>query len=288
MKIAIAGSTGVLGRAVIPLLLAQRHNVRALARSTQKAKAFLPQGIEILECDLLSPEIDQKISSLLDGCDVIMHIATAIPRDSTAPHAWDANTRLRTDVVSTLLRASVEVRAKRYIQQSIIMAYPDCGENWITEDIHLDTSPGRAEVCAPVIRMEEMIRNVSPHELDWCVLRGGTFVGVGTFQDRTIETLRTGKEIVPCDGRNFISLIHVSDMATAMVAALMHAPAGSIFNIVDEPLRQGEYIDRLAASIGVDKPPRDEKSKCPPSWRCSNQAAKSVLKWLPVHNIIPE
>ncbi len=68
----------------------------------------------------------------------------------------------------------------------------------------------------------------------------------------------------------------------------MRAPAGSVFNIVDEPIRQGEYIDRLATSMGVAKPLRDEKAKCPSSWRCSNQAAKSVLEWLPIHNIIPE
>ncbi len=225
---------------------------------------------------------------MLDGCEVVVHIATAIPRDSTAPNAWDANTRLRTTVVKILLKASLEVGVRRYVQQSITMAYPDYGEDWITEDAPLDTSPDQALICAPVITMEEMIRNVSPEELHWCILRGGNFVGPGTFQDRTIENLRAGKEVVLCDGRNFVSLIHVSDMAAAIVAALMRAPAGSVFNIVDEPIRQGEYSDRLAASMGVAKPRRDEKAKCPSSWRCSNQAAKSVLEWLPIHNIFPE
>ncbi len=168
------------------------------------------------------------------------------------------------------------------------MVYPDYGEDWITEDASFDSSPDQELICAPVITMEEMIRNVSPEELHWCILRGGTFVGPGTFQDRTIENLRAGKEVVSRDGRNFVSLIHVSDMATAIVAALRRAPAGSVFNIVDEPIRQGEYSDRLATSMGVARPRRDEKAKCPPSWRCSNQAAKSVLEWLPRHNIIPE
>jgi nucleoside-diphosphate-sugar epimerase len=76
-------------------------------------------------------------------------------------------------------------------------------------------------------------------------------------------------------------------MASAVVAALEHAPAGSIFNIVDEPLRQHEYSDRMAISIGVEKPKRDGKSTCPPSWRCSNQHARSILNWRPVHSIIP-
>jgi nucleoside-diphosphate-sugar epimerase len=287
-KVAVAGSTGVLGRAVIPLLLQRGYDVRALARSIPKAKKLLPQDTEIVECDLLSANIDQNMSSLLDGCEAVVHIATAIPRDFTAPNTWDDNTRLRTDVVKTLLQAFIEVGGKRYIQQSITMAYPDRGEKWITEDTPLDTSPERAWLCAPVIQMEEMIRSVSSQEVHWCILRGGSFVGDGTFQDNSIENLRAGKETVPCNGENFISLIHVSDMAAAIVAALKYAPVDSIFNIVDEPIRQGEYSDRLAVSMGADKPQRDEKLKCPPSWRCSNQSAKSVLHWSPIHNLIPK
>ncbi|MCG3212626.1 MAG: hypothetical protein FOGNACKC_06296 [Anaerolineae bacterium] len=288
MKIAVVGSTGVLGCALVPLLVEQGYVVRALARSIKKAQTFLSQGVEIVECDLLSPNVEEHMAPMLDGCETVVHIATSIPRDFTAPNAWEANTRLRTDVVKILLKASLGVGVKRYVQQSITMAYPDYGEDWITEDAPLDMSSDREWVCAPVVAMEEMVRNVSPEELQWCILRGGTFVGPGTFQDRMIENLRAGKEVVPCDGRNFISLIHVSDMATAIVAALMRAPTGSVFNIVDEPIRQGEYSDRLAASVGVARPRRDEDAKCPNSWRCSNQAAKSVLEWLPKHNIIPE
>jgi len=287
MKIAVAGSTGVLGRAIIPLLLQQGYEVRALARSVEKAKNVFPQNVEIAECDFLSPNVNEKIGSYFQGCGAVIHVATSIPKNFALPNAWDANTRLRTDVVRMLLKASAEVGVKQYIQQSITMAYSDCGENWITEDTPLDTSPKRASLCAPVITMEEMIRNIPIHHLHWCILRGGSFVGSCTFQDRTIENIRAGREIVPCNGRNFISLIHVADMATATVAALKYAPAGSIFNIVDEPMRLHEYSDRLAISIRANKPRRDANSICPPSWRCSNQLAKSILNWHPTHDIIP-
>lgn len=287
MKIAVAGSTGVLGRAVIPLLLQQGYEVLALARSVEKAKNVLPQNIKMAECDLLSPNVSETITSYVQGCEAVIHIATSIPQNFALPNAWDANTRLRTDVVKMLLKVSAEVGVKQYIQQSITMAYPDCGENWITEDTPLDTSPERASPCAPVIAMEDMIRNIPTHQLHWCILRGGSFVGGDTFQDRAIENIRAGREIIPCDGRNFISLIHVADMATATVAALKHAPAGSIFNIVDEPMRQYEYSDRLAISIGANKPRRDANPVCPPPWRCSNQLAKSILRWNPTRDIIP-
>jgi 2-alkyl-3-oxoalkanoate reductase len=288
MKIAVAGSTGILGRTVIPFLQQQGYDVRALARSAEKAKKLLPQTVEIVECDLLSPNIHEAIEAHIHGCEAVLHLATAIPKNFALPNAWEATSRLRTDGVRTLLNASLKTGVKKYIQQSITMAYPDCGDKWIGEDTPLDTAPERALICAPVIQMEEMIRNIPPHDLHWSILRGGSFVGEGTFQDREIENLHAGRAKIPCDGTNFISLIHVADMATALIAALKYAPAGSTFNIVDEPIRQHEYSDRLAESIGANKPQRDETSNCPPSWRCSNQLAKSILKWQPIHAIIPE
>jgi nucleoside-diphosphate-sugar epimerase len=286
MRIAIAGPTGVLGRALVPMLLQKGHIVCALARSITKVRRLFPQLSEVVECDLLS-NIAGDLASTLDACDAVVHIATSIPLNFTDPNAMKANTRLRTSGTKMLLEASIKAGVNRYIQQSITMAYPDHGDNWITEDMSLDSSPERAGICTPVITMEKMIQTIPLKNLEWCILRGGTFVGEGTFQENTIEKLRTGAEIVPCDGRNFTSLIHVKDMAAAVAAAIDKAPTGSIFNIVDEPIRQGEYLDCLADSINMTRPRRDKTAACPPSWRCSNQAARGALNWQPLHNIIP-
>lgn len=286
MRVAVIGPTGVLGRALVPMLLQQGYTVRALARSTAKARTLFPQGAEIVACDLLAVTAAELLP-MLEGCDAVAHIATAIPRDFTAPNAWDANTRLRTDGVSVLLEASLGAGVGRYLQQSITMAYPDHGDDWITEEAPLDASPARVQVCAPVIAMEQMVRTTPLEKLQWCILRGGSFVGKDTSQENVLGRLRLGKEIVPCDGRNYTSLIHVSDMAAAVAAAVENAPAGSVFNIVDDPLHYGEYLDRLADSIGVPRPRRDEVATCPPSWRCSNQAARARLRWQPSHSIIP-
>ncbi len=287
MRVAAVGATGVLGRALIPLLLEHDYAVRAIVRSPAKARQVMPSGIEIAEGDLLDPHIEQKLPTLLERCEAVLHIATAIPRDMSAPHAWDANTRLRTDGVRVLLEAALKAGAKQYLQQSIIMAYPDHGDEWITEDMPLDTSPERAEVNASVIAMEDLVRTLATDRLRWCILRGGRFVGPGTFEVNTIADLRHGTRVIAGTGQNFLSLIHVMDMASATAAALEHAPDRSIFNIVDEPWREGEYLDRLADALGVGRPARDEMKPTPPSWRCSNRAARSILHWSPTHDIIP-
>ena len=88
----------------------------------------------------------------------------------------------------------------------------------------------------PVIQsaadMEELVRQAA---LAWCILRGAMFYGAGTgLEERWRQAARTGELILPGDGSDRISLIHVVDMARAVVAAVESAPAGSIYNVVDD------------------------------------------------------
>jgi len=135
--------------------------------------------------------------------------------------------------------------------------------------------------------MEEMIREVRPQVLAWTILRGGSFVGGGVGENTLIDQLRAGDATVAGDGSNYVSLINVADMASAVAAALESAPAGSTFNIVDEPLQYGDYVDALSDLIGVTRPRRAAELQLPPSWRCTNRAALATLSWMPRERIWP-
>jgi nucleoside-diphosphate-sugar epimerase len=287
MRVIVFGATGVLGRALVPLLLKEGWLVRAPVRSPEKARPLADAEVDVLFGDLLSQETTERLPALMADCQAVLHVATAIARDFGAPGAWDANTRLRTEGTRALLDAALASGVERYVQQSIVMAYVDGGERLLDEETPLDTSPTRAAVCGPVIAMESMVRAIPVAALQWSILRGGSFVGPGTAQDDTITRLREGKEIVPCDGSSYISPVNVADMATAIASTLRRAPGGSIFNIVDAPLRRDDYLDTLARLTGAPSPRRDPAIPCPPSFRCSNTAAQAVLGWKPTHGIWP-
>jgi hypothetical protein len=70
-------------------------------------------------------------------------------------------------------------------------------------------------------------------------------------------------------------------------ASLELAPAGSTFNIVDEPIRYGDYADALADLTGTARPRRARELRRPPSWRCRNDAAGEALGWTPKERIWP-
>jgi len=282
VTVLVAGATGVLGRALIPLLIADRHRVRAIARHASTAD--LPAEVEAIDADLL----EDDLLELVRPCDAVIHIATAIPSDPSAVGAWRATARLRTEGTRRLLNAALASRVRRYVQQSIVMAYRDGGDAWLDETAPLDDSRERAGICRPVIEMEAMIRAVPPRVLAWTILRGGSFVGAGQGEQTLIDRLRTGDATVAGDGSNYVSLVNVADMASAVAASLQSAPAGSTFNIVDEPLRYGDYVDALSDLIGVTRPRRAVKLPLPPSWRCTNRAALTALRWMPRERIWPD
>ena len=288
MKVCVVGATGVLGRALVPMILQQGHSVRALARFRKATKDFFPPDADCRFFDLLSPSAGDDLVPLLEGCDAVVHAATQIPSDFTAPGAWDANNRLRIEGTPQLVQASLAAGVSIYIQQSIEMAYLDLGDRWIDENTPFDTSPARSRSSAAVVAMENAVKQIPPDSMRWCILRGGAFVGKGTFQDDAINRLLRGTDVVAGNGQNFISPIHVTDMASAIVASLERGSQGSIFNINATPLRAGEYADALAAALGVAKPKRDTTQPNPPSYRCSNELARNSLGWLPIENIIPE
>jgi nucleoside-diphosphate-sugar epimerase len=276
MKIAIAGATGILGRWLVPLLAQQGHAVAALTPSPEKAQRFFGASASVAECDLLDAAIASRLPALLEDCDAVAHIATALPPDLSVPGAFDKTNRLRIEGTERLLAASGAAGVRLYVQQSTVFGYPDKGEEWIGEEVPLETGDGI------LLGMERLVRKSA---LDWCILRAGRFVGKDTYQEQTVERLRAGRASVPCDGRNFVPLVHVADVAVAFAAAFVRAPSDSVLNIVAESVRNGEYLDQLAARAGSPAPRRDPQAQCPASQRCTSAAARSVLAWAPAQSI---
>src|SRR2546423_1533474 len=250
MRILVVGATGVLGRALMPALEGAGHEVRGLSRRAS--------GSSMIAADVLTADLEP----LVRNGDAVIHAATAIPSNPSAPGAWDLNTHLRTEGTRRLLCAA---GGRRYLQQSIVMAYADGGDQWLDESWPFDASPARASVVSPVREMESLVKASTA---DWVILRGGSFVPVAVRR-------------IACDGRYWISPIHPLDMASAFVAALAHAPSGSTFNITADPIRYVDYASRFNAQRQPDRP-------CPASHRCTNAHARELLHWQPQRSIWPD
>lgn len=272
MQILVVGASGVLGRQVVPRLVERGHAVRAIVRRPEQAHALRAAGAEPSLGDILE---QASLQAAARGCDAALHLATAIPRAGDGD--WSRNDRIRREGTHNLLAAAAANGVRRYVQQSIAMLYGNTGQSVVDESAPLQPT---ARIQSAV-DMEQMVRGAA---LDWCILRGGLFYGAGAgLEEEWRQAARQGELMLPGDGSALISLIHVVDMASAVVAAAEGAPRGSVYNVVDdEPARYADLFAYVAAQLGTTAPqPGGPQARF--SFGCSNARIKRDLGWQPAY-----
>ncbi|MBD2777574.1 SDR family oxidoreductase [Iningainema tapete] len=86
MKAFVAGATGETGRRIVQELTVRNIPVRALVRDVEKARGILPNGVELVEGDVLNP---QTLNFITD-CTVLLCATGAKPSfDPTGPYKVD-------------------------------------------------------------------------------------------------------------------------------------------------------------------------------------------------------
>ena len=278
-SVAVLGATGVYGRHLVPRLVARGHRVRALVRRPVAAAIAAACGAELRVADVFDAA---SLRPGLDGCDVAIDLATSLPGPSGRGD-YAANDRVRREGTPIWVRACRDVGVSRIIQQSIAMVNAGAGEAWADEDTVFRA--GQQDVAAlgigAALAMEETVRESG---LDWLILRGGLFYGPGTgFDDDWFARARAGKLRLPGDGHEYVSLVHIADMAEATVAAVARWPSRRALIVSDdEPARWRDVFAYIAAIAGA-APPEAGGRLGLPSYRVSNRRARELLSWTPVY-----
>lgn len=276
--VAILGASGVYGRHLTPRLVAAGYSVRALVRRPEAAGVARACGAEVRVADIFDLE---SLRQGLDDCDVCVNLATSLPGPSGRGD-YEVNDRVRREGVPRLLEACREAGVGRLLQQSIAMVGADGDRLTDEDDVHRplgdDTS---ARAINATLDMEDAVRAA---DLDWLILRGGLFYGPGTgFDDDWFARAAAGRLRLPGDGSDYVSLVHIADMAAATVAALKAWPSRRTFNIADNaPARWRDVFGYIAGLAGGEPPAPDGRAGFP-SFRVSNRRAREALGWSPVY-----
>src|SRR5438105_985026 len=267
MKIFLAGATGVLGRALVPQLVARGHEVVGMTRSESKQDLVRSLGARPVVADALDPDaVAQAVASAEP--QVIVHQLTALSgklsaRDMRHPERSSAATmtnRLRTEATDHLLAAGRAVGARRFVAQSFTaFRWARAGGPVLTEADPLDPDPPAA-LRTPLVGILHVERAVTT--IEWgegLVLRYGGFYGPGTAISLAPDApmaMAVRKRRMPIigGGGGLTSFIHVEDAASATVAAIEGGAPG-VYNIVDDdPAPAREWLPLLADVLGA-KPP---------------------------------
>ncbi|MFF0160668.1 NAD-dependent epimerase/dehydratase family protein [Streptomyces sp. NPDC005263] len=255
MRVFVAGGTGVLGRRLVPQLVARGHQVTATTTSAAKRESMERLGAAAVVMDGLDAA---SVAAAVGEArpDAIVHQMTAIAGKPDFRHMdrWFAGTnRLRTEGTDHLLAAAEATGVTDVVAQSYACWNGIREGGWVkTEQDPLDPMTGMA--ARPVMEAISHVEDVVVRA-GGTVLRYGGLYGPGA-SDVQVELVRKRQFPLVGDGAGYSSWVHVDDAASATVLAVEQKPTG-VFNIVDdEPAPAREWLPHLAACAGAKPPMR--------------------------------
>ena len=259
MRVFVAGGAGVLGRRLVPQLVARGHQVTATTTSAAKLDLLAQLGADGVVMDGLDAvSVGEAVAKARP--DAIVHQMTGISMTHAGKpdlkhfDRWAIPTiRLRTEGTDHLLAAAEAADVPHVVAQGYA--------NWNgirqggrvkTEEDPLDLHEGTAAhtSMAALRHVEDAVGKAGG-----AVMRYGGFYGPGATDDQ-VELIR--KRQFPLVGRatGYASWVHLDDAASATMLAVEQQARG-VFNIVDdEPAPAGQWLPYLAECAGAKRPVR--------------------------------
>ena len=292
MRVFVAGGSGAIGIPLVRALVASGAQVTALTRSAGKQAALRALGATPAVADAL--DRDALVAALQAARPThVIHQLTALPKGGPRNRKdIEATNRLRIDGTRNLLEAAVKSGAHRFIVGSFALLSP-------RRDAPADSEDPAA---AAVRSMETQVMEATRRGLmEGVILRYGMFYGLDTpSTTHMIQLVRKRWLPVVRGDRSELPMIHIDDAVSATLAALDRAPAGSVYEIVDDrAVSMTEIVKTLAEYTGSPAPFKI------PAWLprliapylagimsmqmpLSNAKAKAELRWTPKYSTMRE
>ncbi len=231
-RVAVTGSTGFVGRYLVPALIEAGHEAVALARRADRAKPLKVQGAQVEVCDLLQPS---SLVRALKGSDAVVHLA-AVADSSDA----DLNERVNVGGSRNLVAACRQVGVSRIVNFSSTCAGRDLQDAYgVTKQV------AEAEFAGDDLQVTH--------------LRPTMIYGHGSKEfDLFAQVVAKAPRVpIPGNGKALMRPVFVHD-AVALVLKVLDEPKthGATYDVAGpEPLAFDEFIYRLGRAQGVERRP---------------------------------
>jgi nucleoside-diphosphate-sugar epimerase len=273
MHVFVAGASGVVGRALVPLLIERGHTVSAMTRRPEAAEPLRALGAQPVIADAYDRDgLRQALRR--DRPSAVMHQMTDLSAADTR-----ANAELRIHGTRNLVDAAHAAGVERIVAQSIAWVY-EPGESPAGEDVPLDLGAAepRRTTVAGVDALEGAVRELPA----WVVLRYGLLYGPGTWyapDGARADDARAGRLEADADVASFV---HVEDAAAAAAAAL-EWPSGDVNVCDDAPSPGRDWVPAFCEAVGAPPPPVSDRPRTPWARGADNRHARQDLGWAPRH-----
>ena len=246
MKILITGGTGLIGSALIDVLLQDGHEISVLTRSPEKARNTLPSAVTPYKWDSATPE---GWGHLIPDMDAVVNLAgESIAGESlldilTKPWNDEAKRRIQQSRVKAghALVAAIEKADKKpsvFIQSSAVGYYGPGGDDELTEN-----APVGDDFLAETCKLwEDSTKPVEAMGVRRAIIRTGLVLDAKSGIMPIILLpfkLFAGGPLG--DGKQYIPWIHIDDEVNAIRFLLNDKGADGAYNLTaPNPLTQRE------------------------------------------------
>ncbi len=235
MTVLLTGTTGLVGARLLPRLLAQGIQCRALVRGD----ATLPEGAIAVPGDLL---VSETLATAVRDVSAIVHLAASF-RTTDRDLIWKVNLEGTRNLIAA---ARAHAPHARFIMASTAWIYDADATHPGRED---DPAAPTLDYPASKLAAENELRESG---LNWSILRYGFVYGDRDGHLESLTKLAPGR-LHPAQR---MSMIHHRDIATATALALDGTFDGRIVNILDEaPATVYELVELIGASMEPSSEP---------------------------------
>lgn len=229
MRILVTGHKGYIGTVLIPMLIAEGHEVVGLDSDLYEQCTF---GDGIIDIITVKKDLRDVETSDLDGFDAVIHLA-GLSNDPLG----DLNPTLTYEINHIasvrLAKLAKENKVSRFIFSSSCSTYGVAGEKMVNEEAKFNpvTPYGISKVLVEQEVMELADSNFSP-----TFLRNATAYGVSprlrfdlVLNNLVAWAFTTGRVHIKSDGTPWRPIIHVEDISRAFMAVI-NAPLDVVHN----------------------------------------------------------
>ena len=256
MKAVVTGGAGFIGQALVRQLRARGDDVVAIVRDAEQGTAQAELGCTVLEADLGSITV-QRLAELLDGADVLFHLAgsyrVGIP-ESEHVAMFTANVVASRTVLDAAVRAGVT----RTIYVSTVNVFGDTHGQVVDETYRRPQPPDFVSYYDETkylahLAAEERIAAGAPI----LIAQPGMVYGPGDHSQAGGVIRQAMAGTLP-----FLSaadlggtLVHVDDVAAGLLLICDRGQIGESYVLGGEIATLREVVQR-ASAIGGHEPPR--------------------------------
>jgi nucleoside-diphosphate-sugar epimerase len=185
VRVFLAGATGVMGRRLVPMLLADGHQVTGMTRSREKLEQLRASGAEPVLADALdAAAVHDAVAQARP--EAVIHQLTALPSridPRKIERDFALNDRLRDEGTRILVGAAQAAGATRILAQSIAFSYAPGPPG----AVHREQDPLLKDPPKSFKRSAEAMQALERTVLGagGMVLRYGYFYGPGSAMSRS-------------------------------------------------------------------------------------------------------